>query len=43
MDKHIFRALAQYWNNAYSCFSFGKVYLVPTVEDIYGLAISPKH
>ncbi|MBA0702398.1 hypothetical protein Goari_027357 [Gossypium aridum] len=24
MDKHLFRALAQYWNPAYSCFTFGK-------------------
>ncbi|MBA0683614.1 hypothetical protein Goari_025257 [Gossypium aridum] len=33
VDKHIFRALAQYWNLAYSCFTFGKVDLVPTVEE----------
>ncbi|MFQ6655144.1 hypothetical protein Gotur_025831 [Gossypium turneri] len=32
VDKHLFRALAQYWNPAYSCFTFGKVYLVPTFE-----------
>ncbi|MBA0855088.1 hypothetical protein Goshw_009021, partial [Gossypium schwendimanii] len=32
-DKHLFRALAQYWNPAYSCFTFGKVDLVPTVEE----------
>ncbi|MBA0722542.1 hypothetical protein Golax_003209 [Gossypium laxum] len=42
MDKHIFRALAQYWNNAYSCFSFGKVYLVPTVEEYTTLLRCPK-
>ncbi|MBA0638661.1 hypothetical protein Godav_029440 [Gossypium davidsonii] len=24
MDKHLFRALAQYWNPVYSCFTFGK-------------------
>ncbi|MFQ6655139.1 hypothetical protein Gotur_025831 [Gossypium turneri] len=24
VDKHLFRALAQYWNPAYSCFTFGK-------------------
>ncbi|MFQ6640299.1 hypothetical protein Gotur_015434 [Gossypium turneri] len=33
MDKHLFRALAQYWNPAYGCFTFGKVDLVPTVEE----------
>ncbi|MBA0577049.1 hypothetical protein Golob_025178, partial [Gossypium lobatum] len=32
MDKHLFRALAQYWNPAYSCFTFRKVDLVPTIE-----------
>ncbi|MFQ6656261.1 hypothetical protein Gotur_026453 [Gossypium turneri] len=24
VDKHLFRALAQFWNPAYSCFTFGK-------------------
>ncbi|MBA0765218.1 hypothetical protein Gotri_014462 [Gossypium trilobum] len=33
VDKHLFRAPAQYWNLAYSCFTFGKVDLVPTVEE----------
>ncbi|MFQ6636976.1 hypothetical protein Gotur_014067 [Gossypium turneri] len=33
VDKHLFRALAQYWNPAYCCFTFGKVDLVPTVEE----------
>ncbi|MBA0845406.1 hypothetical protein Goarm_023147 [Gossypium armourianum] len=32
MDKHLFRALAQYWNPTYSCFTFRKIDLVPTVE-----------
>ncbi|MBA0876112.1 hypothetical protein Goshw_001823 [Gossypium schwendimanii] len=32
-DKYLFRALAQFWNPAYSCFTFGKVDLVPTVEE----------
>ncbi|MFQ6651636.1 hypothetical protein Gotur_023886, partial [Gossypium turneri] len=35
VDKRLFRALAQFWNPAYSCFTFGKVYLVPTIEE-YG-------
>ncbi|MBA0731389.1 hypothetical protein Golax_004562, partial [Gossypium laxum] len=25
VDKHLFRALSQFWNPAYSCFIFGKV------------------
>ncbi|MBA0878823.1 hypothetical protein Goshw_004533, partial [Gossypium schwendimanii] len=33
VDKYLFRALAQFWNPAYSCFTFGKVDLIPTVED----------
>ncbi|MBA0865690.1 hypothetical protein Goshw_014514 [Gossypium schwendimanii] len=33
VEKHLFRALAQYWNLAYNCFTFGKVDLVPTVEE----------
>ncbi|MBA0786815.1 hypothetical protein Gotri_027338 [Gossypium trilobum] len=32
-DKYLFRALAQFWNPAYSCFTFGKVDLTPTVEE----------
>ncbi|MFQ6620964.1 hypothetical protein Gotur_003092 [Gossypium turneri] len=37
VDKHMFRALAQFWNPAYSCFTFGKVDLVPTVEEYMAL------
>ncbi|MBA0575177.1 hypothetical protein Golob_024440, partial [Gossypium lobatum] len=33
VDKHLFLALAQFWNPTYSCFTFGKVDLVPTVEE----------
>ncbi|MBA0672349.1 hypothetical protein Goklo_025220 [Gossypium klotzschianum] len=33
VDKHLFRALSQFWNPAYSCFKFEKVDLVPTVEE----------
>ncbi|MBA0753457.1 hypothetical protein Gogos_020796 [Gossypium gossypioides] len=32
VDKCLFRALAQFWNPAYSCFTFGRVDLVPTIE-----------
>ncbi|MBA0754594.1 hypothetical protein Gogos_020861 [Gossypium gossypioides] len=30
VDKHLFRTLTQFWNPAYSCFTFGRVDLVPT-------------
>ncbi|MBA0873976.1 hypothetical protein Goshw_009940 [Gossypium schwendimanii] len=33
VDKHLFRALTQFWNTAYSCFTFGRVDVVPTVEE----------
>ncbi|MFQ6652030.1 hypothetical protein Gotur_024089 [Gossypium turneri] len=35
--KHLFRALAQFWNTAYGCFTFGRVDLVPTVEEYTAL------
>ncbi|MBA0666110.1 hypothetical protein Goklo_002561 [Gossypium klotzschianum] len=31
-----------YWNPAYSCFTFGKVDLVPTVEEYRNLLLCPK-
>ncbi|MBA0575764.1 hypothetical protein Golob_024787 [Gossypium lobatum] len=34
--------LAQFWNLAYSCFTFGKVDLVPTVEEYTTLLRCPK-
>ncbi|MBA0756168.1 hypothetical protein Gogos_021816, partial [Gossypium gossypioides] len=37
VDKHLFRALVQFWNPAYSRFTFGGVNLVPTVEEYMGL------
>ncbi|MBA0670104.1 hypothetical protein Goklo_029470 [Gossypium klotzschianum] len=42
MDKHLFRAPAQFWNPAYSCFTFGKVDLVPIVEEYTTLLRCPK-
>ncbi|MFQ6622658.1 hypothetical protein Gotur_001910 [Gossypium turneri] len=33
VDKHLPRAIAQFWNTAYGCFTFGKVDLVPTKGD----------
>ncbi|MBA0755834.1 hypothetical protein Gogos_020904 [Gossypium gossypioides] len=37
VDKHLFRALVQFWNPAYSCFTFRKVHLVPTIEEYMAL------
>ncbi|MFQ6626274.1 hypothetical protein Gotur_004649 [Gossypium turneri] len=37
VDKQLFWALAQFWNTTYSCFTFGKVDLVPTVEEYMAL------
>ncbi|MBA0786507.1 hypothetical protein Gotri_025904 [Gossypium trilobum] len=42
VDKYLFRALAQFWNPTYSCFTFGKVDLVPTVEEYTTLLRCPK-
>ncbi|KAG8498360.1 hypothetical protein CXB51_006926 [Gossypium anomalum] len=33
VDKQLFQALAQFWNPAYNCFTFGNVDLVPTLEE----------
>ncbi|MBA0672633.1 hypothetical protein Goklo_028985, partial [Gossypium klotzschianum] len=37
VDKRLFQALAQFWNPAYSCFTFGKIDLVPTIEEYIAL------
>ncbi|MBA0672571.1 hypothetical protein Goklo_000034 [Gossypium klotzschianum] len=37
VDKYLFRALAQFWNSAYSCFTFRKVDLVPTIKEYMAL------
>ncbi|KAG8490379.1 hypothetical protein CXB51_016048 [Gossypium anomalum] len=42
VDKYLFRALSQFWNPAYSCFTFGGVDLVPTVEEYMALLNCPK-
>ncbi|MFQ6643281.1 hypothetical protein Gotur_017164 [Gossypium turneri] len=42
VDKHLFRALALYWNSTYNCFTFGKVDLVPTVKEYITLLRCPK-
>ncbi|MFQ6665215.1 hypothetical protein Gotur_032018 [Gossypium turneri] len=38
VDKHLFQALAQFWNPTYNCFTFGKVDLVPTIEEYWAAA-----
>ncbi|MBA0706120.1 hypothetical protein Golax_018254 [Gossypium laxum] len=38
----MFRALAQFWNSAYSCFTFGEVDLVPTIEEYTVLLRCPR-
>ncbi|KAG8482599.1 hypothetical protein CXB51_024211 [Gossypium anomalum] len=42
VDERLFRALAQFWNLTYSCFTFGEVDLVPTVEEYTALLRCPK-
>ncbi|KAL1186073.1 hypothetical protein V6Z11_A01G154700 [Gossypium hirsutum] len=42
MDKHLFRALVQFWNSAYKCFTCGEVDLVPTMEEYTTLLRCPK-
>ncbi|MBA0818325.1 hypothetical protein Gohar_025480 [Gossypium harknessii] len=42
VDKHLFRALTQYWNPAYSCFTFGKKRVDIFALSIYGLVVFPK-
>ncbi|MBA0730842.1 hypothetical protein Golax_000027 [Gossypium laxum] len=37
VDKRLFLALAQFWNPAYSCFTFGNINLVPTIEEYVAL------
>ncbi|KAG8489967.1 hypothetical protein CXB51_015545 [Gossypium anomalum] len=41
VDKYLFRAVAQFWNPAYSCFTFGGVDLIPTVEEYMALLNCP--
>ncbi|MFQ6621784.1 hypothetical protein Gotur_001634 [Gossypium turneri] len=40
--SNLFRALTQYWNPAYSCFTFERIDLVPTVEEYMTLLWCPK-
>ncbi|MBA0859476.1 hypothetical protein Goshw_007228 [Gossypium schwendimanii] len=42
VDKHLFQALAQIWNPAYSYFTFRKLDLLPIVEEYTALLRCPK-
>ncbi|KAG8502662.1 hypothetical protein CXB51_001118 [Gossypium anomalum] len=42
VDRHLFRAMVQFWNLAYSCFTFGDVDLVPTLEEYTTLLCCPR-
>ncbi|XP_052880529.1 uncharacterized protein LOC128286833 [Gossypium arboreum] len=42
VDKRLFRVMAQFWNSAYDCFTFGEVDSVPTVEKYTTLLRCPK-
>ncbi|MBA0789310.1 hypothetical protein Gotri_028105 [Gossypium trilobum] len=42
VDKHLLRALAQFWNFAHSCFTYRNVDLVPTVEEYTALLRCPR-
>ncbi|MBA0863949.1 hypothetical protein Goshw_027806 [Gossypium schwendimanii] len=42
MTQNNLQELKGYWNPAYSCFTFGKVDLVPTIEEYTTLLRCPK-
>ncbi|KAG8480685.1 hypothetical protein CXB51_025266 [Gossypium anomalum] len=42
VDRHLFRAMVQFWNPAYSCFTFCDVDLVPTLEEYTTLLHCPR-
>ncbi|MBA0636063.1 hypothetical protein Godav_005293 [Gossypium davidsonii] len=42
VDERLFRAFAQYWDPVYGCFTFGRVDLVPTIEEYTILLRCPK-
>ncbi|KAA3484401.1 hypothetical protein EPI10_006485 [Gossypium australe] len=41
-DEYLLRAITQFWNPAYICFTFGKVDLVPTIEEYTALFRCPR-
>ncbi|XP_052481169.1 uncharacterized protein LOC128035463 [Gossypium raimondii] len=42
VDVHLFRAITQFWNPAYDCFTLGGVDLVSTIEEYTALLRCPK-
>ncbi|KAG8483216.1 hypothetical protein CXB51_022112 [Gossypium anomalum] len=42
VDRHLFRAMVQFWNLSYSFFTFGDVDLVPTLEEYTTLFCCPR-
>ncbi|KAE8654176.1 E3 ubiquitin protein ligase upl2, putative isoform 2 [Hibiscus syriacus] len=42
INRNMFRALAQFWNPAYSCFTFGRVDMTPTIEEHQALVRCPR-
>ncbi|KAA3458111.1 myosin heavy chain-like [Gossypium australe] len=42
VDEQLFRAITQFWNPAYNCFTFGRVDLVPTIEEYTALLHCPR-
>ncbi|XP_038996213.1 uncharacterized protein LOC120120736 [Hibiscus syriacus] len=42
IDRNLFRALAQFWNPGYSCFTFGRVDLTSTIEEYRALIRCPR-
>ncbi|KAG8488724.1 hypothetical protein CXB51_016674 [Gossypium anomalum] len=42
VDRRLFRTMVQFWNPAYSCFTFGDVDLVPTLEEYTTLLRCPR-
>ena len=41
-DKNLLRALTQFWNPGYNCFTFGLVDLTPTIEEYTALLRCPR-
>ncbi|XP_012436294.1 uncharacterized protein LOC105762884 [Gossypium raimondii] len=42
VDEYLFRSFVQYWNPAYSCLTFGRFDLVPTIEEYTALLRCPR-
>ncbi|KAL4318655.1 hypothetical protein GQ457_18G013590 [Hibiscus cannabinus] len=42
VDRHMFRALTQFWNPGYNCFTFEIVDMTPTIEEYTALLRCPR-